>query len=131
MSLDVTVEGDDEVVAGLEALPGELSADLAGVVDDAGRRLRDGWRRNARRSARRHGRYYPASITNGLYQQEGSIYADVGPENALPQGRMGRGFEYGSVNQPPHYDGSLAFATERPKFIADVLEHIGYVIDDE
>ncbi len=127
MRAEFSVSGADEVALGLEALPHELNADLAKVVKDSADRLQRQWRSNARKTARRHGKRYPSSITTSLYEQEGSVYADIGPQNDKLQGRMGPGFEYGSVHQSPHYDGALAFADEEPKFTQAVAEHVGYV----
>jgi hypothetical protein len=128
--LDAHADGADEVAAGLEALPGELTQDLFKVLDDSAARLQRDWRANARRTARRHGKHYPSSITHDVYQGEGAIWADTGPDSAKLQGGMGRGFEYGGSNSPPHYDGAIALAANEPRFTEAVLEHIGYVIGD-
>lgn len=66
------------------------------------------WQGNARETAGVHGKHYPASITAELALTVSSVAVDVGPEAGLPQGSMGRGFEFGSRNQPPHLDGLRA-----------------------
>jgi len=71
-------------------------------------KLKKDWQKNARSTARQHGKHYPRSITaEQKFVLDGPDW-EVGPESGLPQGGMGRGFEYGSVNQPPHLDGARA-----------------------
>ena len=45
----------------------------------------------------------------------------TGPDSGMKQGRMGRGFEFGSVNQPPHLDGlrAMPLAAARLDRLAD------------
>lgn len=64
------------------------------------------WKRNARKTARRHGRHYPKTIGYDLYN--GGLTAVVGPDANHPLGQGGMSFEYGSRNQPPHLDGNRA-----------------------
>lgn len=84
-------------------LKAAVQADLEApaVVKDEAVKFRNDWRDNARHSARQHGKHYPASITA---ENVGDAEWEVGPDSALPQGGMGHGFEWGSVNQPPHND---------------------------
>lgn len=56
-------------------------------------------KRNARETARRHGKHYPRSIT---MSSAGRLAWEYGPDSDLPQGGMS--FEFGSRNQPPHLD---------------------------
>jgi hypothetical protein len=79
--------------------------------------LRDEWRSNARATAKQHGKLYPKTITASQTPIVDAIEWEVGPESALPQGGMGRGFEYGSVNQPPHLDGNRAATKIEPEFL--------------
>ncbi len=74
------------------------------------------WKSNARKTAGKHGRPYPNSITMEKRVTFGAVSFDIGPDNSKKQGRMGRGFEFGSVNQPPHLDGTKAAAEVAPKF---------------
>lgn len=69
------------------------------------------WQANAAETAGEHGKHYPASITAELAFGFGSVAVDVGPDASMPQGGMGRGFEFGSRNQPPHLDGLRALDT--------------------
>lgn len=87
------------------------------VVKAHAEQLRDDWRENARATARRHGKHYPKSITASQTPIADAIEWEVGPETRLRQGSMGRGFEYGSSNQPPHWDGARAAIGVEPKFV--------------
>lgn len=81
---------------------------LRGVMDDAGKGLAKEWAANARETSGTHGKHYPNSIDSELVFSVGSISVDVGPNSAKKQGSMGKGFEFGSVNQPAHLDGLRA-----------------------
>ena len=91
-----------------------------GIVEEQAKQLRNDWRDNARRTARRHGKHYPRSITHE--QIDGEAIYEVGPDSALPQGGMGRGFEWGSVNQPPHLDMTQAIVSVPERFEKAVSE---------
>lgn len=109
----------------------ELSADLLKAAATAPRaaravtetnagHLRDLWRANATETAGKHGRRYPASITAETIPSFGDAVVDVGPESSKPQGGMGPGFEYGSVNQKPHLDGKRAGDVVEPQFMSQL-----------
>lgn len=94
------------------------TAAMYGVFKEAGERLEDQWRANARETSGEHGKHYPDSIDTTM-RVSTNIVVEVGPNPAKPQGGMS--FEYGSVNQPPHLDGQKA---------ADKLEPVlGTMID--
>lgn len=82
--------------------------------------LRDQWKENAKATARRHGKHYPNSITAEQVPLAAEIAWEVGPETRRRQGGMGPGFEYGSRNQPPHWDGARAAIQQEPKFFKDL-----------
>lgn len=86
----------------------KASLALRPAMASAGEALAEEWRRNAVETSGAHGRYYPASITSGLAFDTGGISVDVGPDRSKKQGGMGKGFEFGSENQPPHLDGLRA-----------------------
>ena len=128
--IDVDVIGDEELAAAFELAPQDMDVSLVPVVDKSAQRLQRDWRAMARKSAGRHGKHYPSSITADLYRQEGSVYADIGPDSAKPQGGMGRGFEYGSVHTAPHPDGAVAFEQNVPRFVDAVEAKVDQVIRD-
>lgn len=45
--------------------------------------------------------HYPRSITDEVERSAGMVSMIVGPESGKPQGDMGLGVEWGSVNAPP------------------------------
>lgn len=94
------------------------------VVKQHAEELRDAWRDNARETALPHGKHYPKAITAEQIPTGSEIAWVVGPENLRRQGSMGRGFEYGSVNQPPHLDGARAAITQEPMFFKALDEII-------
>jgi hypothetical protein len=81
---------------------------LRGVMAEAGTALANDWRDNARETSGQHGKYYPDSISSELIFDLGGVSVDVGPDSSRKQGGMGKGFEFGSENQPPHLDGVRA-----------------------
>jgi hypothetical protein len=97
----------------------KLAGDLTGIgaratlalrspMAAAGEAFAEEWRRNAVETSGEHGKHYPDSITSGFAFDAGGISVDVGPETTKRQGGMGKGFEFGSQNQPPHLDGLRA-----------------------
>ncbi|MGH3010164.1 MAG: hypothetical protein ACRDLM_12270 [Gaiellaceae bacterium] len=110
--------GITEVTASFAKAEARVLPTVAVVVQGHAESLKDAWRANARATAGKHGRRYPASITAERRISFGSIAYEVGPEIGKPQGGMGKGFEYGSQNQPPHLDGKRAADAEEPKFLS-------------
>lgn len=88
---------------GAKAVPAMRS-----TMDQAGTALAREWTANARETSGAHGVHYPDSIDSELVFNLGGISVDVGPNANKPQGSMGKGFEFGSRNQPPHLDGLRA-----------------------
>ena len=94
--------------AEVEAEAQEVAREAYPVVKQMAAKLQRDWRRNARSSSGSHGKHYPNSITSEQrFSTDGPDW-EVGPDSALPQGGMGRGFEYGSVHQGPHNDMGAA-----------------------
>lgn len=83
-------------------------APLREVMAQAGEALALEWRANAEETSGEHGKHYPKSIDSGLVFDVTGVSVDVGPNTSKPQGGMGKGFEFGSENQPPHLDGLRA-----------------------
>lgn len=98
----------------------EIGKALFDTFKSEGETYADDWRKNAEQTSGKHGRHYPKSITSEAKLAFG-IHIETGPENRKRQGGMGRGFELGSQNQPPHLDGLRALdpASERLEKAAD------------
>ncbi|WP_294567607.1 hypothetical protein [uncultured Arthrobacter sp.] len=107
-------------VADKAALPTARPAIQAGAE-----LTKQAWQSNARATSGTHGRHYPNSITYDTRILAGSVIGEVGPDSSRPQGGMGRGFEFGSENQPPHLDGLRAMDTTAPaveKLLGEAIE---------
>ena len=117
----------------LSADLGKISAGttkaMFGVFKDGAEDLRDQWRANARETSGQHGRHYPNSITYDVNPGL-NIEFEVGPDPRLKQGSMGPGFEFGSVNQPPHLDGQRATDEVVPRLEKRVDGALGYLLRD-
>lgn len=115
--------GADEVF-GLAHDLGKASSEIAKALFDVykqeGETFAKDWADNARETSGVHGKWYPDSIDSESRVALG-ISVEIGPNSAKKQGRMGRGFELGSQNQPPHLDGlrALPIAERRLTRAAD------------
>lgn len=105
------------LVPALEHAQREGTNRVYAAAKKAAHDLRDGWKRNARQTAPPHGKHYPRAITAEQIPVSGEVLWEVGPESHLPQGGMGRGFEFGSIHQPPHWDGTNAAVKVEPEFL--------------
>lgn len=119
---DIDASDLDRLITVLDGAEKEAASKVYPVVEQHAQALRDQWRKNARRTAKKHGRRYPRTITTEQVPVADAIEWTVGPESMLPQGGMGRGFEFGSVHQPPHLDGTGAAVIEEPKFVKSLDE---------
>lgn len=81
---------------------------LRGAMEAVGEAFAAEWRANARETSGEHGKHYPDSIDSDLVFSVTSVTVEAGPNRSKKQGGMGPGFEFGSVNQPPHLDGLRA-----------------------
>lgn len=113
----------------LGALGARATSAVFGVYRKAGNELRDTWQANARETSGTHGKHYPNSITMDMLIGR-DIVAEVGPDTRLPQGSMGPGFEFGSVNQPPHLDGQRAVDEVGPNLSRDIDKTLTIVLRD-
>lgn len=106
MADDIEIDGSDLVRLADELGRAAIEVDRAAyaATKDAAQTLRDRWKENAKESAGRHGKHYHRAITAEQMPATGEAWWQVGPESGRKQGGMGMGFEYGSVNQPPHLD---------------------------
>ena len=116
--MTIIVNGLAELTADLEQAAVKALPALAAVAEKAGVSLQAKWRANAKATAKKHGRWYPSSITHETKVTAAAVTVEVGPETGKKQGGMGRGFEYGSVKQPPHLDGKKAADAVEPDFTA-------------
>ncbi|WP_405019553.1 hypothetical protein OHV05_24455 [Kitasatospora sp. NBC_00070] len=99
----------------------EIEREAAAVVARGALNIKNDWRANARQTAGRHARIYPASIGYDLHPLPGGgARAVIGPDKDLPQGPLGNILEYGSASSPPHNDGGRAFLAEEPRFLIEV-----------
>lgn len=101
--------------------PSAVASGLYDAYRGAGEGFRDDWQSNARATSGAHGVHYPDSITTEMRFAGLGIEVETGPESGRKQGRMGRGFEFGSRNQPPHLDGlqAMPLAEKRLDKLAD------------
>lgn len=118
--MSLTIIGIPELVGDLEQAAVKAVPLMREAVKKNAEELRDTWRSNARATSGKHGRLYPNTITYETKNEGGGASAEIGPDSSKPQGRMGRGFEYGSVHQPPHLDGQKAADVVEPKFVEAV-----------
>lgn len=130
MSFELTVDmdGDGELETAFAEAPEQLNTSLWETLDKSAAKTQRDWRAGARKTAGRHGKHYPSSITHALLRADGAIWSDIGPETDLPQGGMGPGFEYGSVNTAPHPDMAVAFATNAQDFSDAVAARVDEII---
>lgn len=119
---DIELDGSGllDIVRMLDGAEQQAASKAFEVVKDHAFKLRNEWRDNARFNSGAHGPHYPRSITAEQVPARDAVEWEVGPEFLLPQGGMGRGFELGSVNQPPHWDGTSASVKIEPGFVADL-----------
>jgi hypothetical protein len=115
----VDIDGSEllDLVRYLDNAKHEAARRTYPVVKQHAEELRNAWQENARTTARKHGKHYPRSITAEQMPVTDEVLWQVGPETRRKQGSMGRGFEFGSVHQPPHWDGTRAAIAQEPKFL--------------
>jgi hypothetical protein len=118
--MSIEISGAAELSRDLAAAAAAMPAAVRKVTEANGAHLVDLWRSNARATAGKHGRRYPSAITAETLLAFAGATVDVGPDSSKPQGGMGPGFEYGSVNQPPHLDGKKAADVIEPLFMAEL-----------
>ena len=113
----------------LGELGARATAAMFGVYREAGTDLRKTWQANAEQTSGTHGKHYPKSITMDMLIGR-DIGVEVGPDSRLPQGSMGPGFEFGSVNQPPHLDGQRAADEVTPRLEREIDRTLTIVLRD-
>lgn len=123
--MSIQISGADGLARDLAAAAAGMPAATRAITEANAAHLADLWRGNARVTAGKHGRRYPASIGAETRIAFAGATVDVGPDSSKPQGGMGPGFEYGSVNSPPHLDGKRAADVVEPAFIAELEAFMG------
>jgi hypothetical protein len=116
--MHIQLQGSDELAYDMDHAGDKVADELYPVVKRALQNIKTTWRRRARGSAGAHGKLYPLAIDYDIARLGMRIDGEVGPQAGMPQGGMGRGFEYGSINTAPKPDGAAAVEAEEPKFIA-------------
>lgn len=101
------------LAADLTAAGPKMVGPMRKVWQEIGDQTAKRWAENAAATSGVHGKHYPKSIDAEL-TFSANLSVEVGPNPSKPQGVMGRGFEFGSVNQPPHLDGLKAVDTMAP-----------------
>lgn len=114
--------------ADLEDAAREVLEAVRKPMQDASRDVRDQWRQGVRAKAPAHLPHLPAAITYETKVSGGSVVVDIGPESGKTQGRLGRGEELGSRNQPPHLSGLTAFTSAQDKLTRAVTDAVEKVI---
>jgi hypothetical protein len=105
-----------DLAADFGKAPTKVASALYDVYKDSGDAFAEDWADNARETSGEHGKHYPNSITSETRLALG-IYVETGPDSSMKQGGMGRGFEFGSQNQPPHLDGLRALPTAEQRLL--------------
>lgn len=86
------------------------------------------WRHNAEQTSGEHGKKYPPTIDSETKVALG-VHVTTGPNPVKGRAALaGRGYEFGSENQPAHLDGlhALPLAEKRLERLADAA--IGFVL---
>jgi hypothetical protein len=100
---------------------------VRGVMAEVGGAFAREWAANARETSGEHGKHYPDSIDSELVFDITGISVDVGPNRDKKQGAMGRGFEFGSQNQPPHLDGLRALDGMQKRAERSIDSAVGFL----
>lgn len=115
----------DGLLDDLKAMPVKEAKEMTAVVRDGARIGNQLARDHARRTAGKHGKHYPNSMSSELkgrfgYSTGTNYSAEYGPVVGRPQGSMS--FEFGSRNQPPHFDLARSADEIGPAVVHEVRE---------
>lgn len=108
------------LAADLGKVPARAVTEIRGAVGKSTKDVETSWRDNARATAGKHGKHYPAAITSDVRYGFGVIAGQVGPERGRKQGGMS--FEHGSINQEPHLDGAQAADKHEAAFVRSIAD---------
>lgn len=92
-----------DLIGDLRRVPAKVEAKCRRDVRDAAQSSVKAYRANARASSGEHGKLFPGTITADILA--GGLTAELGPESAMDQGGMGRGFEWGSPSTISNFKG--------------------------
>jgi hypothetical protein len=116
------------LAASLAGVGAKMVPALRGSMLEVGNSFAREWHDNAVETSGEHGKHYPKSIDAELVFDLSGISVDVGPNTSKPQGKMGRGFEFGSKNQPPHLDGLRALDGHQKRAEKVIEVTVGFLI---
>lgn len=129
MRVHVKYDGLQDLQSDLAKVPVIAAKAIPGIVQEGVRTGGTLARDNARRTAGKHGRNYPSSITwdrstRVFFGFGGASYsASYGPDAAKSQGGMS--FEFGSRNQKPHLDLAHSADVIGPAFQGEIRRAVG------
>lgn len=106
---------------------GKVAVALYETYAQEGEAFAKDWQANAAATSGAHGKHYPKSITSETRVAFG-IHVETGPDSSMPQGVMGRGFEFGSRNQPAHLDGARAMPAAEERLQRAAEATIGFLL---
>lgn len=101
----------DGLVHDLRRVPSQVEHRARDVVRKKIDDVTKGWQRRARVSAGKHGKLYPGTIRAEILG--GELEAETGPVSSLPQGGMGRGFEWGGPSVIRNATGGWFIGSEK------------------
>lgn len=106
----------------------KVASALYTVYKESGDAFAEDWRDNARETSGTHGKKYPPTIDSETRVGVG-IHVETGPNaNLGPSARAGRGYEFGSENQPAHLDGARALPIAERRLARGADAAIGYLL---
>lgn len=110
----------DGLAADMRTMPRQAAVGFSKAVRSNVNEGKRRARRNAKITARRHGRLYPDAITA---EMRTALSGEFGPETYKSQGGMS--FERGSKNQPPHRDLERAASGLKLRLARDADDVVG------
>jgi hypothetical protein len=72
--------------------------------------------------------HYPNTITYDSWHNSAEVGAEIGPDSDRPQGGMGPGVEFGSINTPPKPHLFPAFEDELPRYYEGLARAVSDVV---
>lgn len=112
----VTVTGDKELIAELDAAITHVVPEAMALVSKGALNIKTDWRQAW--SGFRHAPQVGRAVTYDVAGDWHGVSAEIGPDKDKPQGALGNLLEYGSLNNAPHPGGGPALAKEEPRLTA-------------